>query len=40
MTKMTSVVGRLVSYGDVLHLFLDGDYHPAVQAPTDGFVCQ
>jgi hypothetical protein len=40
MTKMTSVVGRLVSYGDVLHLFLDGDYRPSVRAPTDGFVCQ
>jgi hypothetical protein len=35
-----SIVARLVSYGDVMHLFLDGDYHPAVQAPMDGFVCQ
>jgi len=39
MTKMTSVVARLVAYGDVLHLFLDSDYHPAVQPPMDGFVC-
>lgn len=40
MTKDKSVVARLVAFGDVNHLFFDGDYHPAVRATMDGFVCQ
>jgi len=42
MTPKSSVVARLVAWGggDELRLFLDSDYHPAVQAPDDGFVCQ
>jgi hypothetical protein len=40
MKRMTSVVARLVAYGDATHLFFDSDYHAPAQAPTDGFVCQ
>jgi hypothetical protein len=40
LTKGKSLVARLVAYGDTNHLFLDGDYHPPLQAPQDGFVCQ
>jgi hypothetical protein len=40
LTRMTSVVARLVAYGEASHLFLDGDYHPSVRAPMDGFLCQ
>jgi hypothetical protein len=39
LTRMNSVVARLVSYGGALHLFLDGDYQPPVAAPQDGFTC-
>ena len=41
MTRMTSVVARLVSWSDdKVHLFLNNDYHPAMQAGMEGFVCQ
>jgi hypothetical protein len=40
MTKDKSVVARIVAFGDVNHLFFDSDYHPAVRATMDGFVCQ
>lgn len=34
-------VARIVAYGEVNHLFFDGDFHPAgLTMPMDGLVCQ
>jgi hypothetical protein len=40
LTAMTSLVARLVSYGQVQRLYFDGHYRPGLQTPTDGFVCK
>jgi hypothetical protein len=40
LAKHTSVVARLVAYGETNHLFFDADFNPGLKLPPDGLVCK